>query len=187
MKRDATKRVRLSRVALVGLPGAGKSTIGVLLAARLGWAFADSDAEVERRAGLDIAAIFRERGEAAFRQLEREVVRRILERQRIVIATGGGWIAQPGTIDSLPPDATLVWLQVAPAEAALRLEEGSAERPLLVGGDVATRIAELEGERLLSYSAANIVVDTNGRSPEAIAADIAARLESEYGIDGQAD
>lgn len=187
MKRDGTKRVRLSRVALVGLPGAGKSTVGALLARRLGWEFADSDAEVEREAGLDIGAIFRERGEVGFRQLEREAMARCLGRDRIVVATGGGWFAQPYARASVPEDAAIVWLQVAAVEAARRLEKEGAVRPLLAAEDLAARIAELEGERLLSYAAANVVVDTNGSTPEAVVAEIAARLHSDYGIDGEAD
>lgn len=187
MKRTGVKRVRVSRIVLVGLPGSGKSTVGPLLARSLGFDFIDVDAAVEREAGLDIPAIFRLHGEAGFRELEREAVRRIVRAEDVVIAPGGGWAAEAGAIDGLPPGCMVVWLQVSPGEAARRLEGDSVGRPLLEAEDLVARIAELESDRLLSYSAAGIVVETDARSPEAVAAEVATRLHSEYGIDGEAD
>ena len=179
-------RVRLSRIVLVGLPGAGKSTVGPLLAERLGWDFVDPDRSIEREAGLDTAAIFRTRGEAAFRELERAAVDRALRQDDVVIAPGGGWAARPGAIDSLPRATAVVWLQVSATEAARRLEQDPVERPLVSGADMAARIGKLEGERSLAYAAAGIAVETDGITPEAVADEIAARLVSEYGVDGEA-
>lgn len=175
------------RIVLVGLPGAGKSSVGRKLADRLGWAFVDPDAEVARGAGLDIAAIFQTHGEPVFRELERRSVDRALARERVVIAPGGGWAAQPGAWDSLPDDTVVVWLQVSPAEAALRLGQDEVVRPLLAHEDMVSRLAQLEGERTLSYARAHVVVVTDGSTPEAVAEEVAARLVSEYGIDGRAD
>lgn len=180
-------RVRVSRVVLVGLPGAGKTTVGRRLAERLGWAFADPDAEIVAQTGLDIAAIFRGAGEPAFRELEWRAVEAALLEDRIVVAPGAGWAAQPGVMDALPDGTVMVWLQVSAVEAWRRLERDPVERPLLAQTDMATRLAQLEGERTLSYARANIAVSTEGSTPEAVAADIADRLASEYRIDGRSD
>lgn len=177
----------MSRVLLIGLPGAGKTTVGRLLAERLGWSFADPDTTIAHDTGLDIAAIFHTRGEPAFRGLERKAVARALEGDRVVVAPGAGWAAQVGAWDSLPPDTVVVWLQVSVVEAVRRLGQDPVERPLLSQADMATRLVELEGERSLSYARANIVVNTNDSTPGAVAAEIADRLASEYGIDGRSD
>ena len=180
-------RVPVSRVVLVGLPGAGKSTVGALLAELLGWGFVDVDAEIERRQGLDIAAIFRTGGEAAFRALEAEAVRDALSRDALVVAPGGGWAAQPGAVEGVPRATVVVWLQVAPAEAAARLGRDQVQRPLLAEGDMVSRLSELDGERTLAYAKAKMRVRTDDTTPEAVAREIARRLVSEYGIDGRAD
>lgn len=180
-------RVPVSRIVLVGLPGAGKTTVGRLLAERLGWGFVDPDREVERGEGLDIAAIFRTRGEAAFRRVEAEQVGRALGRERVVVAPGSGWLAQPGARAAVPPETVLVWLRVTPAEAARRLGWDGTPRPLLAPGDMATRLARLDGERRTAYEGADVVVETNDMTPEGVADVIATRLVSEYGIDGGAN
>lgn len=186
MKRPEASRVRLSRVVLVGLPGAGKTTVGQQLAERLGFDAVDPDAVIAHREGLDIAAIFRDRGEAAFRILEREAVLESVGRERVVVTPGGGWAAQPGAMEELPAGTAVVWLQVSIVEAARRLERADIARPLLAGADLAERLAALEGERMLAYSAAGLAVETDGRTPEEVTDRIVAHLEAEYGIDGEA-
>jgi shikimate kinase len=179
-------RVPVSRIVLVGLPGAGKTTVGERLAARLGWRFLDPDRSIEQEAGLDIPAIFRTRGEAAFRALERTAVEKATAEERVVIAPGGGWAAQEEVYESLPAGSLVVWLQVAPAEAVRRLSGSDVERPLLSHGDMALRLAELDGERALAYARADMVVKTDGSTPEDVVEEIATRLVSEFGIDGRA-
>jgi shikimate kinase len=180
-------RVPVSRVVLVGLPGAGKSSAGRRLAERLGWSFLDVDVEVERAVGLDIPAIFRSRGEPAFRRLEAGAVREALRQDGLVIAPGAGWAAQPAALDDLPGGTLVVWLQVGPAVAAERLRRDPVQRPLLAHGDMASRIAQLDGERGDAYRRADLTVRTDDTTPEEVAREIARRLVSEYGIDGRAD
>ena len=180
-------RVRVSRLVLVGLSGSGKTTVGSLLAGRLGWELLDVDAAVAAAEGLDIAAIFRAHGVAGFRRREAAAVGAALVRSRVVVVPGAGWAAQPGALDGLPSDAVVVWLRVDPAVAAERLRGTTEERPLLAQGDMATRLAEMHAERQSSYARAGIVVDTDGRTPEEVAEQIAAHLASRYGIDGRAD
>src|SRR5688572_27406814 len=99
--------VRPERVVLIGLPGAGKSTVGPLLARRLGWRFLDLDPLIEAEAGLPIAQIFEQKGEAEFRRLETELTGRLASEPDLVLAPGGGWILR-----NTMPSAWLVWLQV---------------------------------------------------------------------------
>lgn len=180
-------RVRVSRVVLVGLPGAGKSTVGPLLAKRLGWRFEDPDERVRRTTGLDIAAIFRTEGERGFRERERSAVVEALRESRVVVAPGGGWFAQPGALAALPADVAVVWLQVSATEATRRLEQDPIERPLLSQGNMALHLAKLEGERTLAYAQADVAVETDGSTPEEVALQVATHLASEYEIDGGSD
>ena len=174
-------------IVLIGLRRAGKTTVGRLLSERLGWRFADPDDTVVTRTGLDIGAIFRTQGAPAFRALERSAVAEALEGDRVVIAPGGGWAAQEGALQELPAGTVVVWLQVSAHEAERRLMKDPVERPLLAGGDMASRLMQLEGERTLVYAQAGVAVKTDGCTPEAVADDIATRLASEYELDGRAD
>lgn len=147
-------------LVLVGLPGVGKSTVGRAAAARLGWDFLDFDEEIERREGRTVARLFAERGEAAFRALERALTAEVAGRERIVLAPGGGWAAQPGLMDLLRPPARIIHLAVGPAAAAARLGAGRAARPLLQGPDATARIAALLRDRAAAYARADVVLDT---------------------------
>lgn len=166
-------------VLLVGFMGSGKSTVGPKLAALLGWDFLDLDDLVERRTGLSVEEIFRERGERAFRRVEAEVAEDALRGRNRVVAPGGGWAAQPGRLDSLRPDVLTVWLEVG-AETAVRRareEEGRA-RPLLDVPDPVGRARELLEGRLPSYRRARLHLDTEHASPERLARDIVQYLRT---------
>lgn len=143
------------RLLLVGLPGAGKSTVGALVGRALGWEVVDADAEVERAAGATIAEIFAREGEASFRRLESEVVERALRRERVVIAPGAGWIEGAGDPAALPPGTVMVHLRIGAAEAAARLTAEGSGRPLLREDPVA-RLSELERRRLPLYRRADV-------------------------------
>ncbi len=118
-------------VWLVGMMGAGKSTLGPVLAARLGRRFLDSDREIVRQTGCEIETIFAEDGEPVFRALEREAIEKAA-REGAVVALGGGAIAEPGAAERLAELGTVVYLQATPEELVRRIGE-STTRPLLRG------------------------------------------------------
>ena len=109
--------LRSRRLVLVGFMGCGKSSVGRILARRLGWDFVDLDARVEKAEGRSVAAIFAESGEARFRVVEATEAEKALARDRVVLATGGGWAAQPGRLAALPEGTLSVWLRVSAEEA----------------------------------------------------------------------
>jgi len=128
---------------LVGLPGAGKTTIGRLVAAELRAPFVDLDVAIEQRAGKPIARLFAEDGEDAFRTLERSEMESVLSAPESVIAAGGGWAAQPGNLEAATGRALTVYLQVTPEGAAARVAPAADRRPLLAGADLTGRLREL--------------------------------------------
>jgi shikimate kinase len=157
-------------VWLVGMMGAGKSAVGRLLAARLGLPFLDTDAEVEREAGCTIADLFAREGEAVFRRRERAAIERCAGRAAVV-ALGGGAMAQPGAAERLAGSGTVVYLKAGPEALLARVGEAD-ERPLLKGLDHAGRLAEigrLLARRAPCYEKAEVVVETEGRDPQAVA------------------
>ncbi len=158
--------------------GVGKTTVGKLLAPRLGYRFVDSDAEAEREAGMRIAEVFAERGEPAFRELERRVVRRLGRGDHQVIALGGGAALDPTNVEALRRGGKMILLTASPEEIGLRTR-GDSSRPLLAGADKLTRIRQLIEERRDRYlAAADMVVDTNGVPPIRVAEAIQSRLEA---------
>ncbi|HEU4700727.1 MAG TPA: shikimate kinase [Gemmatimonadales bacterium] len=159
---------------LVGLPGSGKSTVGPLLAARLGLPFHDVDAILAGRAGKPVGRIFGEDGEARFRALERALVLELLEAPPAVLAPGGGWAAQPGALEEVRERALLIYLCVAPETAAARLETtGAAERPLLAGAAPLERLRNLLAAREGYYRRAHLTVAADGGDPDLVASRLA--------------
>lgn len=156
--------------------GAGKSTVGPLLARRLGWPFLDTDREIERVAGRSIAEIFAAENEAGFRRREREAIEGVCGREAVV-ALGGGAIAQPGAADLLRSAGTVVFLSV-PVEQLLERIGDAASRPLLAGLSPAERVARLTAllvERERFHARAHHVVDASG-PPEEVVARIASQM-----------
>jgi shikimate kinase len=160
-------------IVLVGFMGAGKTTVGTLLAARLGLPFTDSDHAIEQRADRSVRQIFAEDGEPAFRALEHQVITELLDGPAIVLALGGGAVEHPGTRDKLA-SAQVVYLQVSYQQALKRVGGGGApeSRPLLARPD----LAEVYERRLGIYAdVATLTVPTDGRCPEEVTEDILAR------------
>jgi shikimate kinase len=154
--------ISVDRCVLIGLPGAGKTTVGRDLAEQLGWRFVDVDSEIVRLSGRSIADMFRTDGEKAFRAMELRLTAELSSGSRIVVAPGGGWAAQPGAIDGLPAGTGTVWLRVSPEEAIRRLGGSPQDRPLLAGADPLGALRQLAHERQEHYSRANLVVDVDG-------------------------
>jgi shikimate kinase len=164
---------RVRRIVLVGFMASGKSTVGRRLAGILGWDFLDFDEEIERRTGLPIPDIFRRMGEPAFRALEAELTAEYGHLDHIVLAPGGGWITQPGSLERLAPGTLVVWLRVSPEEAVRRAMRDRIHRPLLAGPDPLARARLLLSERESFYRQADVAVDVDGRDPDEVAAEIA--------------
>jgi shikimate kinase/3-dehydroquinate synthase len=153
-------------IVLIGFMGAGKTTVGRLLARRLGGDFVDTDEVIERRTGATVTEIFAASGEEAFRALERDVVAEALSGDAAVVALGGGALGDPTTRVAMA-HCTVVHLDVDADEALRRVGDPSA-RPLLANDPRA-----LHARRLSVYrQVASVTVDTNGRSPEEVAAEI---------------
>jgi shikimate kinase len=159
---------------LVGMMGAGKSAVGERLAKRLGLPFIDTDAEIERREGTSIADLFAKRGEPEFRNLERDVIERVVQAADAVVALGGGAIAQPDAARRLAARGTIVYLRARPATLAKRVGK-AVDRPLLAGLDAAgrrKRLAELHADRAEHYEQAHVAVDTDELDPDGVAEQI---------------
>jgi shikimate kinase len=154
-------------LVLVGLPGSGKSSAGRLAAGLLGAHFTDIDDAIVLETGQTIPELFASRGEAGFRQLERDRMARALESAPQVIAPGGGWAAQPGNLEAADRSAFLVYLSVSPEVAAARLE-ATRDRPLLKG-DPLTRLDQLLRERERWYRLAGYEIATDAMSPHLVA------------------
>jgi shikimate kinase len=161
-------------VVLVGPSGAGKSTVGQLVADRRGVEFRDTDSDVERVAGESISDIFVDRGEAAFRALEREAVERALAEHDGVLALGGGAVVNDDT-RGLLASHRVVFLDVGLTDAAARVGL-NRDRPLLLG-NVRTQLHAMMAERRPLYDeVATTTVSTDGRTPDEVAADVDAAL-----------
>ncbi|WP_127503178.1 shikimate kinase [Actinoplanes solisilvae] len=163
------------RAVFVGAPGAGKSTIGALVAEQLGVPFVDADAIIEERAGKPIPEIFIDDGEDAFRALERSVIASALEDCDGVLALGGGAILNEGT-RALLAKHTVVYLSVELSDAVKRVGLG-AGRPLLAINPRATLKYLLDQRRPLYLEVATHTVKTDGREPSSVAAEAAGLLQ----------
>jgi len=167
-------------LVLVGLPGSGKSTVGKLVAEQLRGEFVDIDAVIVRHQTKPIAMIFAEKGESAFRELERKEMETALEHEPAIIASGGGWAVQPGAIDGAKARAFIVYLRTRPDTAAQRAEP-QGTRPVLLGGDPVQRMRELLKEREEAYLKAHEKVDTDRKTPAQVAQEIARLAQSGAG------
>jgi shikimate kinase/3-dehydroquinate synthase len=153
-------------IVLVGLMGAGKTSIGRRLAARLGMPFRDADAEIESAAGCTVPELFSRYGEAAFRDGERRVIRRLLSAEPLVLAFGGGAFLDPATRATVREEAVSVWLRCG-LSTLLRRVAGRDHRPLLQGGDREQIMSGLMAKRYPVYAEADLVVDCGEENADA--------------------
>jgi shikimate kinase len=175
---QAPERLKLSRsLVLVGLMGAGKTSVGKRLAALLGVGFNDSDSRIVEAAGMSIPEIFESLGEPAFRDGERRVIARLLGEAPGVLATGGGAFVEPRTRAEIAARATSVWLR-ADLETLWERVRDRPGRPLLQTPDPRGTLAELDRKRAPVYALADVVVDSRKRvSHEAMARAIVAAVQ----------
>lgn len=177
-------------MALVGLPGSGKTVVAPLLAARLGWRWDDLDAAIARAAGRSVPELLRSEGEARFRGRELEALRAALipRPEGLVLACGGGIVVGEEARGLMAAGSTVAWLQVRPETALARLAgTGVASRPLLAGDPVGGpsgalgRLRELQAAREPLYAAiAGVSIATDERTPEGVAAALEAVLRERW-------
>ncbi|MFK7888194.1 MAG: shikimate kinase [Gammaproteobacteria bacterium] len=160
------------RLFLIGAMGAGKSAVGRALAGALGYEFADSDACIERHAGVDISFIFEKEGESGFRQREHRALCELTQHQRIVIATGGGCVVTPDNRTLMQKNGLVIYLQ-ASVEQLFERVRCSSHRPLIQTDDPQAALARIVEDRLPLYrELADLVVDTEGQRVKAVAQNI---------------
>ena len=158
---------RHRRIALIGLRGAGKSTLGAVLAERLELPFLELDRLIEREGGLTLDLIFDFRGQSGFRQLERQCLGDVIQRHsRFVMATGGSLVSEPGTFERLLSSCFTVWVRASPEEHMQRVIAQGDMRPMANNRDAMSDLKRILAEREALYSKADIQVDTAGRSVE---------------------
>lgn len=163
-------------VVLIGLMGAGKSTIGRRLAITLGLPFVDSDQEIVEAAGCSISDIFEIHGESIFRDLEQRVLLRLLSGEICVIATGGGAFINPVIREAIREKAISVWLK-ADLEVLLERVSRRDSRPLLKTGDKNAILQKLMDERYPVYAQADITIDSNAGMHESVVNSITTALK----------
>jgi shikimate kinase len=168
-----------SNIFLVGLMGAGKTTVGRALARRLGKEFHDSDHEIEARTGVRVPVIFDIEGEAGFRRREAEAVDHLTGLANVVLATGGGAVLDAGSRERLKSRGCVIYLHARPAELAKRLGRDRS-RPLLQGTEPRVRLDELYQARDPLYrEVADLLVDTGRQSVNALVQSLISRLDTE--------
>lgn len=181
--RDAALATALGRrsIVLVGMMGAGKSSIGRRLGARLGIPFSDADAEIEEAAGMSVADIFEAHGEPSFRSGEARVIARLLERGPQVLATGGGAFINPLTRAKIHEKGISVWLR-ADIDVLQRRLRRRNDRPLLRTTDPAATLTNLLAVRNPIYGEANLTVVSRDVPHEVIVEEIVTALRDKLGI-----
>ncbi len=162
---------RTERVALIGVRGAGKTTLGSRLAHRLNWDFVELSDEVGREAGAPLAQIFDVEGQAAYRRYERQAIQRLVRsRKQIVIAAGGGLVAEAASFERLLASCYTVWLSATPKEHWERVVRAEGDRRVTAGASDGQAMADLRhilGQRERFYRKADAHLDTTGKSLEA--------------------
>tara|TARA_B100000614_G_scaffold260908_1_gene289011 strand:+ start:1965 stop:2594 length:630 start_codon:yes stop_codon:yes gene_type:complete len=171
--------VKKKTIVLVGIMGAGKTTVGKILADRIGIQFVDADQEIERAAGCTITDIFEKYGEAEFRKGEERVISRILSGQPCVLATGGGAFMSQATRLLIKKTATSVWLRVSFEVLAKRLEKRSG-RPLLQTVDPQQTLRALINKRYPIYNDADLIVDAKDDAVDITVSKVAECLGDYY-------
>jgi XRE family aerobic/anaerobic benzoate catabolism transcriptional regulator len=158
---------RHRRIAFIGLRGAGKSTLGAALAERLEMPFLELDRLIEQESGLTLNLIFDFRGQAGFRELERQCLENVLRRHPcFILATGGSLVSEPGTFERLLSSCFTVWVRTSPEEHMRRVIDQGDMRPMSNNRGAMSDLKRILAEREVLYSKADIQIDTAGRTFE---------------------
>lgn len=158
---------RRKRLALVGLRGAGKTTLGAALARELGFAFVELDQEIEREAGITLSEVFLLYGQAGYRRIERRCLERILEANaEMVMAVGGGIVSEPETFNLLLLNCFTVWLKAAPDLHMARVVAQGDFRPMQGNAEAMEDLTRILEAREPLYRKADVILDTTGETPE---------------------
>jgi len=176
-ERFGSARAVHGRIALVGLRGAGKTTLGQRAAETLGVPFVELDREVERASGMELSEIFATHGQATYRRLERQCLETVIGRfHRVVIATGGSLVTEPATYDLLLSSCFVVWLSARPHEHMGRVLAQGDLRPMSEGPQAMDDLKAILESRASLYAKADATVDTSGKSEADALADLLAAV-----------
>jgi XRE family transcriptional regulator, aerobic/anaerobic benzoate catabolism transcriptional regulator len=168
---SAPLRRAFSGIALIGLRGAGKSTLGKMLAERIGWSFVELNKEIERQNGLEVAEIINLYGQEGFRRMEQAALAQLLARKELmVLATGGGIVSEPVTYDLILKSFYTIWLKAEPEEHMARVRRQGDLRPMADDRSAMAELRNILVSREPLYTRANAMVDTAGLSVDAAAA-----------------
>lgn len=163
----AQEAVRRQRMALIGLRGAGKSTLGEMLAAELEVPFVELDREIELEAGLTLNEVFMLYGQGGYRRLERRSLERVLKQhERLVLSVGGGIVSEPETYQLLLANCFTVWLKAAPEEHMARVAAQGDFRPMQDNAEAMEDLRRILAAREPLYAKADATVDTSGQTPQ---------------------
>ena len=170
--------MRAQRIALIGLRGSGKSTLGGALAARLNVPFIELDREIERQSGIGLSQLFELFGQEVFRRNERTALEAILQRHpRFVLATGGSLVTEPGTFELLTSSCRTVWLKADPEEHMRRVVEQGDLRPMANNDRAMDDLVSILTSREPLYAKADLILDTAGKPSEQSLQELLALLD----------
>jgi shikimate kinase len=164
----------IPHLILVGLPGCGKSVVGMRAAEMSGRTYLDFDAEIERREGMPVTHIFAERGEHYFRAKERALTEELREAGGMILAPGGGWITNPEIVGLLRPPGRLVYLKVRPETALKRMGKRQELRPLLMRPNPLKEMQELFEARHVLYESADVTIPSERLSLQEVTEQVVA-------------
>ena len=168
---SAARRMSFSGIALIGLRGAGKSTLGKMLAKKIGWSFVELNKEIEAQNGLSVAEIIALYGQEGFRRMEQTALGQLLARRELmVLATGGGIVSEPLTFDLILSSFYTIWLKAEPEEHMARVRGQGDLRPMADDRSAMEELRTILRSREPLYARAAAVVDTAGLSVDAAAA-----------------
>ncbi len=168
----------MKNIVLTGFMGTGKTEVGKILSLKLGYALVDADTEIEKEQKMTITEIFKQYGELKFRDIEADVIRRLSMMENTIISTGGGVVMRQESMDNLRKNGVIVCLAASP-ETILRRTGNNNDRPLLQVENPLQKIKELLEFRKPYYEKADIMIDTENKSPIEVAEEIIKAVNSE--------